>query len=410
MANAFQSVTSGLAELKNYYQGPIIDLLNEEVPVYRAAEKVKQGWSGYQVVRPLRTSRNQGVGATSDGGVLPKIGRQTTVQAIIQAKFNYLRFGITGPMIKASQSDIGSFVRSAAYELEMGYKDLKTEISRQLCWSGRGDIATVNTAAVASNTLVIAGRTSAEPALKYIDVNSTFDVIDTNSNLLASGITVSSISSGTASSATATLVLDQPITVAANSILIRSGSNGSEIQGLFYALDGLTTTVYNVDRSTNLAYQGNVTDLSSAANPVLSIDAMQTPFNEGLRRGSVNAYNAVFTDFTSLRYYQKLLTPDKRYSNTMEGDGTFGSKGKFYMDFNGIPVVPDKDMPARFVFLPAEVLKMYELAAMQFADETGSMYIAQSDQDALEVRVRHFVNLFNEQPAACAVLTGYTSP
>lgn len=410
MANAFQSITSGLAELKNYYQGPIIDLLNEEVPVYRACEKVKQGWSGFQVIRPLRTSRNQGVGATSDGGVLPKIGRQTTVQAIIAAKFNYLRFGVTGPMIKASQSDIGSFVRSAAYELEMGYKDLKTEISRQLAWNGRGDLATVNTAAVASNVLVIAGRTSSEPALKYIDVNSTFDVIDTNSNIIATGITVSSISSGTASSATATLVLDQPVTLSAANILIRSGSNGNEIQGLFYALDGLTTTVYNVDRSTNLAYQGNVTDLSSAANPVLSIDQMQTPYNEGLRRGNMNMYNAAFTDFTSLRYYQKLLTPDKRYSNTNEGDGTFGDKGKFYIDFNGIPVVPDKDMPSRFAFLPAEVLKMYELAAMQFADETGSMYIAQSDVDAFEVRVRHFVNLFNEQPAACAVLTGYTSP
>lgn len=37
-------------------------------------------------------------------------------------------------------------------------------------------------------------------------------------------------------------------------------------------------------------------------------------------------------------------------------------------------------------------------------------YIAQSDVDSLEVRVRHFTNLFNEQPAACAVLTGYTSP
>ena len=57
MANTFQSINSGLAELKNYYQGPIIDLLNEEIPVYRAAEKVKQGWSGQQVVRPLRTVR-----------------------------------------------------------------------------------------------------------------------------------------------------------------------------------------------------------------------------------------------------------------------------------------------------------------------------------------------------------------
>jgi hypothetical protein len=60
--------------------------------------------------------------------------------------------------------------------------------------------------------------------------------------------------------------------------------------------------------------------------------------------------------------------------------------------------------------LPAEVLKMYELCAMQFADETGSMYIAQSDADEFEVRIRHFTNLFNEQPAACAVLLGYTSP
>lgn len=407
MANNFQSVSSGLAELKNYYQGPIIDLLNEEVPVYRAAEKVKQGWSGYQVIRPLRTRRNQGVGATTDGGVLPQIGRQTTQQAIIAAKFNYLRFGITGPMIKASQSDIGSFVRSAAYELEMGYKDLKTEINRQLCWDGTGDIALVSTAAVASNVLVISGRTTGEPALKYIDVGTQFDIVDSSANILVQSVTVSSISSGTASSATATLVLDQAITAAAASILIRAGSNSSEIQGIFYALDGATTSVYSVDRSTNIAYQGNYTDLSSA---VLSIDAMQTPYNEGLRRGSYNMYNAAYTDFTALRYYQKLLTPDKRYTNTVQADGTFGDKGKFYMDFNGIPVVPDKDMPTRFVFMPAEALKMYELCAMQFADETGSMYIAQSDQDALEVRVRHFVNLFNEQPAACAVLTGFISP
>ena len=407
MSNAFQGVSSGLAELKNYYQGPIIDLINEEIPIYRACEKVKQGWSGYQVIRPLRTSRNQGVGATSDGGTLPKIGRQTTVQAIIAAKYNYLRFGVTGPMIKASQSDVGSFVRSAAYELEMGYKDMKTEISRQLSWDGSGDLALVSTAAVASTSLVISGRTTGEAALKYIDVNSTFDIVTAAGAVIATGVTVNSISTGTAISSTATLVLDQAVTASVGHVLIRTGSAGNEIQGLLYALDGGTSTVYSVDRSTNLAYQGNVTDLSSG---VLTIDAMQTPFNEGLRRGNVNGYNAAWCDFTGIRYYQKLLTPDKRYANTSEGDGTFGSKGKFYLDFNGIPMVPDKDMSLKFMFLPAEVLKMYELAAMEFADETGSMYIAQTDVDALEVRIRHFVNLFNEQPASCGVLQGFTSP
>ena len=90
MANQFQSITSGLAELKNYYQGPMKDQLNEELPIMRGAEKVKEGWSGYQVVRPLRVRRNQGIGAVSDGGTLPAIGYQYTQQATISAKFNYL--------------------------------------------------------------------------------------------------------------------------------------------------------------------------------------------------------------------------------------------------------------------------------------------------------------------------------
>ncbi len=37
-------------------------------------------------------------------------------------------------------------------------------------------------------------------------------------------------------------------------------------------------------------------------------------------------------------------------------------------------------------------------------------YIAQSDVDSYEVRLRWFGNLFNEQPSACAVLTNYISP
>ena len=91
MSNAFQGITSGLATLKNYYQGPIITQFNDDLPIYRGASKGKHAWSGQQVVRPLKVRRNQGIGATSDGGVLPNIGRQTTVQAIIAAKYNYLR-------------------------------------------------------------------------------------------------------------------------------------------------------------------------------------------------------------------------------------------------------------------------------------------------------------------------------
>lgn len=410
MANSFQTITSGLGILKNYYQGPIVDGLNTDLPVYRAAEKIKEGWSGYQIVRPIRVRRNQGIGATSDGGNLPSIGKQTTVQATISSKFNYLRFGITGPMLKAAASDAGSFVRSLSYELQMGYKDLSNDLNRQLCWDGTGTIASVNTASVASTNVTIAGRESTEPALKFIDVGMVVDIYNsTGATLKYSGVTVSSISSGDADDATATIVLDTPVTTVAGDIFLRNGASGNEVQGLFYALDGATSTIYGVDRSAYLSYQGNVSSMSSAQ---LTLDAMQAVFNEGLRRGNVGSYSACYCDFNSLRYYQKLLTPDKRYVNSMQGDGSFGAKGKFYLEFNGIPLVPDKDMPTRIVFVPAEVLKMYVLCEMEFSDEAGGTngMIAQVDTDSFEVRIRHFVNLFNEQPAACAVLKSYISP
>lgn len=405
MANRFQNITSGLAELKNYYQGPIKDQFNEDLPIYRGAEKMKQGWSGYQVVRPLRVRRNQGIGATSDGGTLPSIGRQTPVQALISAKFNYLRFGVTGPMIKSSASDIGSFVRSAAYELEMGYKDLKSDVNRQLSWDGTGTLAQANANTSGSTSLVIKGRESVEAALKFVDVGLVFDIVS-GGVVTNSSIEVLSISAGTPTSATATLVLSAPVTCSASDTIIRSGSLNNEIQGLLYSLDGGTTTIYNVDRSLYPSYQGNSQDCASTQ---LTLDKLQNSYNQGLLRGGAK-YDAIYSDFDSLRFYQKLLTSDKRYSNTIKGDGGFAAKDQFFLEFNSTPWVPDKDSPQRIFMLSSDVFKAYVLAEMEFADETGSMYIAQTSADQLEVRVRLFMNIFNEQPSGCAVVKGYISP
>lgn len=120
MANSFQNINSALATLKNWYQGPIVSQFNDELPIYRGAEKGAYKFTGLQVIRPVKVRRNQGIGATSDGGLLPSIGNQTTAQAIIAAKFNYLRFGLTAPLIKAAQSDRGAFVRAMEFEMSEG--------------------------------------------------------------------------------------------------------------------------------------------------------------------------------------------------------------------------------------------------------------------------------------------------
>jgi hypothetical protein len=386
----------------------MIDNLNETLEVFKLCEKVTDGWNGLQVVRPLRVIRNQGIGATTDGGNLPSIGRQTTIQATISSKFNYLRAGITGPMMAASSSDIGSFVRSAAYEMKMGFMDLKNDINRQLGWNGDGTIATANAAVAGSNTIVIAGRTSTEQALKFVDVGLVFDIYTSGGTLVQSGITVNSLTSPDPNALTATLVCDTLINCSATDVLVRSGSYNNEIQGLFYALDGGTSTIYGVNRSQYVAYQGNVASASSAQ---LTLDLMQQQWNAGLRRGNVGNYSACLMDFNTIRFYQKLLVPDKRYVNTTSADGTLGSKdGTFNMEFSGIPIRPDKDFPQRLAFIPQGVLKNYVLKELAWADETGAPYIAQTGTDQFEMRLRYFTNLFNEQPASCAVLTTYVSP
>ncbi len=407
MANTFQGIASGFAELKNFYQGPMVDDINETLTMHKFCEGIKDGWSGYQVIRPLRVRRNQGVGATSDGGPLPKIGKQTTVQASFQSAFNYLRFGVTGPMIKASVSDVGSFVRSASYELDMGYKDLKNNVNRQLGWDGTGKLATVNAAVSGSNVMVISGRESTAPALQFVDVDLTFDIVS-GSTVIVSGVTVQSISAGDPNSATATLVLDQNVTCSASDYLIQANSQNQEIDGLFYSMDGGTSTIYGVNRSTYMAYQGNSTDLSSAQ---LTLNAMQGAWNQGLRRGNIGKYDAILADYTTQQYYQKLLVPDKRFVNSMEGDGGFGTqKGPTNLEFNGVPLMIDKDFPTRLAFLPKGILKNYVLAELEFADETGSMMIAQTGADQFEVRIRYFTQLFNEMPSAASILKGYVSP
>lgn len=404
MPNNFQGIQSGFAELKNYYQGPIKDQFNEEMPIYRACEKVKEGWSGFQVIRPLRVRRNQGIGATSDGGILPAIGRQGTQQATITSAFNYLRFGITGPMIKASASNVGSFVRSAAYELEMGYKDLKSDINRQLSWDGTGTLATANANTTASTTLVIASRSGSEAALKFIDVGITFDIVS-GGVVTNSGITVNSLT-GTPTGTTATLILSAPVTCLAGDTIVRSGTYLQEMQGLLYSMDGATTTINGIPRATFPIYQGNVFDKAAAQ---LTLDGLQQAYNSGLQRGG-SKYNAIYSDYDSLRMYQKLLTADKRYVNTVKGDGGFANKDQAYLEFNGVPWTPDKDCAPTILGLESDDWKMYVLAELEFADETGSMYIAQTSADQLEVRIRFFANMFNEQPNAQFRMKNYTSP
>ena len=157
MANSFasSSLAATVGLLKNWYADAIVSQFNDEIPLYKHMESGREKAAGLQVVRAVKVRRNQGIGWTTDGGLLPAIGTQTTAQATIPFKFGYLRFGLTGPMLAASKGDKAAFASVVEYEMDQGLIDFKNDFNRQLFWDSTADLATVSANAVSSNVITV---------------------------------------------------------------------------------------------------------------------------------------------------------------------------------------------------------------------------------------------------------------
>lgn len=404
MANTFANLTNGAGILKTVFAGPVVSQFNDENPIYREFEKGKEKYQGAQVNRSLKVRRNQGVGAVSDGGNLPNIGKQVTQQAIINVKLNYLRFGITAAILKASQGDKGAFVSLMEYEMSEGLVDLRQSVSRQTFWDGTSDLAVVSANAVASNVISITGRESTENIV-YLDVGSAIDIYTSAGVLVASALNVTAITG--LNTLAGTITLDSAITTSATDVIVAAGSFNNEIQGMLYTMDGATTgTIYNIDRALYPVYQSNVV---SASGGQLNLNLMKQAWNLPKIRAGAKT-NAIFCDYNSERFYERLLVADKRYINKVKGDGSFASKDENYLEYSGVPITPDKDCPQRFFFIDSKGWKKYVLSELEWADETGSYMIAQTGTDSWECRLRLFANYFCEKPSGQAVLGSYISP
>ena len=77
--------------LKRDYHGPIIDSLNNMSPLYRLLSKNEEDVSGEDLKAyiPIKTRRNQGMGARAESGALPSARYVKTVQLSVPLMYNY---------------------------------------------------------------------------------------------------------------------------------------------------------------------------------------------------------------------------------------------------------------------------------------------------------------------------------
>lgn len=117
--------------LKEFYQGPVADQINNRVWIREYFQKRSKGWSGKQMVIPIHIGRNTGVGFSAEagaggaGGVLPTAGSQGYRDLRINAHSSYGRFQVSGvAMDTATKSGVGAFAGVMNEEMDRLVRDI----------------------------------------------------------------------------------------------------------------------------------------------------------------------------------------------------------------------------------------------------------------------------------------------
>jgi hypothetical protein len=403
--------------LKLWYKGPIIDLLTNRRILLQHIKRQVGGtrFHGNEVRIPLHTGRNEGIGAREEDQALPTAGKQSHAQAVYHVMHNYARIRLTGPVMDASDDNIGAFADALDVEMSGALRDAQEDQQRQVWHDGSG-VLTVCGVTSAAQTVVVAST-------KYLKVGMVVDIKDTDDGTAVTngtGITIATIASATTFTITST-----PITTAATDSVYRAGVRGgtfatkTELWGMeaLIAADdaaktnnGLSYQVGKVARATYPSYAGQTVawgaDFTTTDN---GFGAMDTAFDKAAEEADGEA-NIILTSYAGKRAYAKLFDANRRYGNTMRLKGGYTG-----IEYNGIGVFADRDATLTANPTPSAFLKLYFLNLNDFTyyvrrewdwlDQGGAILHWVTNYDAYEAVLRSRMELAIERPNRQCALT-----
>ena len=133
--------TTADSALKEDYQPLVREQINQDIPLLTYVEKNTKDTDGRRAVLSLHVTRNSGIGSRAEGGTLPTAGNQGYAEERVSLKYHYGRGHLSGPLLRAADSDKGSFERAMDGETKRIVDDLKRDINRQVWGTSDGKIA-----------------------------------------------------------------------------------------------------------------------------------------------------------------------------------------------------------------------------------------------------------------------------
>lgn len=405
--------------LKDMYQGPVREQLNNASFLLSRLRKTDKNFVGRKAIVPLHKGRNVGIGSRKDGGTLPTAGQQQYDNAIFRPIYHYGRLELTGPTIASTKNNEGAFIRGLNAEMKGLMIDLKQDLNRQLWHDGSGILARVDE--TSSDTIVTVSGT------KFLQVGMLTDTIDGGASLMTGGSAANPVVSIT--DATTVVMTNAPGAAYASGadaftrFGVRAGTfaQAGEMWGLEIVVSdkdpdeftsparGVTDNFGEINRSdaAGAFYKANVMRNGGTLR-ALTTDLMQ----EAMDRcdiASDETPGAIMTNHAIKRRYAALLVADKRYPPG--GDITLDG-GYKALEFNGVALVADKDASLTatpnvlqcLYFVSMGSLEMQVLEDWQWMQKDGSTLSRVANKDAYEATLFAYMNLSCDRPNANCLL------
>jgi hypothetical protein len=415
--------------LKEYYLGPVVEQLNNEVLLLSRLESRSEDLVGKAAFVPLHYGRSSGIGAVGESAALPSAGNQTYTRAEYDLKYLYGRIQVTGPSMAKTKSDAGAFLQTLKGELDGVRNDLRKDLARQIYGTGSAVIATASaqtwtSGATTTNTLTLASWEALKKGQIY--AGQKVDLLSYSSGaptvLVSATVDSVTIVGATDSTITISFTSTTPTSAWATSTIVRTGAVASQNR---YALgtrsneiDGLarivTSSAPSSSSSGNSGYQtvGKIDAYANsfwdnqrvAVSGALTIMKIQQALN--LARQQAANPSLMITSLGVQREFYRLLQANQQF---VEPGKTSYEAGFSTLMYAGMPVVADIDAPWSTMYvLDESTLKVFSDQDFHFLDADGNTLRQVSNYDAYEAIMVRYMNLGATNRNKNVVMTGIT--
>jgi hypothetical protein len=274
------SKTTASAILKNVYEGPIVDQINNPNVLLKFIDRNSRDVvEGSKIIGSIRLRPTQGIGARAELTTLPSPGstRHGAPEDTLKHFYGVMR--ISGPVMRASEKDVAAFNRVVKTESEGLVLALKLDQQRQVYGTEAND---GRICLCGSTTASLTVQLAAGTNMRYFEVGMVVDILTVATGVEITDGTERTIVSIDEENYTITFEGNVVTTTSAAGVF-RTGNRNGEINGLEAIIS--TSTLHGVNPATagNERWKGNVNSNFGA----FSITKFQTEFDKAHNRSGM---------------------------------------------------------------------------------------------------------------------------